>query len=78
MLLAGNERKKYIHLALSKLSGDDRAVITLYYIAGKNIGEICKILGTGKSAVKMRLLRSRAQLEAQLGKLLNEESKQLL
>lgn len=72
------ERKKYVQLALNRLSKEDRLVITLYYIEEKNIAEICEILGAGKSAIKMRLLRGRKQLEASLGLLLNKETRDLL
>lgn len=77
-LLKDMERKKYVTLALNRLSKEDRLVITLHYIEEKNIAEICEILSARKSAIKMRLLRGRKQLEAALGLLLNSETKNLL
>lgn len=77
-LLEQEERKKYIDLALNQLTTEDRLVITLHYMAEKNISEICEITGKEKSAIKMRLLRGRKQLESALGSLLNDEIKDLL
>jgi RNA polymerase sigma-70 factor (ECF subfamily) len=77
-LVKDAERKKYVSLALNRLSKEDRLVLILYYIEEKNIAEICEILSAGKSAIKMRLLRGRKQLEAELGLLLNNETRNLL
>ncbi|WP_142683981.1 RNA polymerase sigma factor [Chitinophaga polysaccharea] len=77
-LLKDTERKKYIALALGRLSAEDRLVLTLHYIEEKNITEIGEILGAGKSAIKMRLLRGRKQLETELALLLNKETRNLL
>jgi RNA polymerase sigma factor (sigma-70 family) len=77
-LLEQEERKKYIDLALTQLTTEDRLVITLHYIGEKSISEICEITGKEKSAIKMRLLRGRKQLESALGSLLNDEIKDLL
>jgi len=77
-LLIQADKKKYIDLALDKLKKDDRLVITMYYIAEKNISEIGEIMDLKKSAVKMRLLRGRKQLETELNLLLNDELKDLL
>ena len=60
-LLVAAERRKYVNAALDRLKADERTIITLYYIAEKNISEICEIMDLKKSAVKMRLLRGRKQ-----------------
>jgi len=72
------ERKKYIDLALSRLPHEDRLIITLHYIGELSISEICEILTMKKSAIKMRLLRGRKQLETELKTLLKNEAKDLL
>lgn len=77
-LLKNKERKKYVSLALNRLSKEDRVVITLYYIGEMTIAEICEILSAGKSAIKMRLLRGRTQLEEEFELLLNNETRNLL
>lgn len=76
--LKQEERKRYIDLALLRLSAEDRTIVTLHYIAEKSIAEICEIVGKEKSAVKMQLLRARKQLEHSLGLLLKKEVKDLL
>lgn len=76
--LIATERKKYVTLLLNELAAEDRTIITLHYIAEKSIGEICDILGMNKSAIKMRLLRGRKQLEAALQLLLDQEKRNLL
>jgi RNA polymerase sigma factor (sigma-70 family) len=76
--LIAAERTKYVTLLLDSLAAEDRVIITLYYIGEKSIGEICDILGTNKSAIKMRLLRGRKQLETALHLLLHQEKRNLL
>lgn len=73
-LLLEADRKKYIDLALRKMKEEDRLIITLYYIAEKSVSEITEITNLQKSAVKMRLLRGRKQLETELKILLQAES----
>lgn len=72
------DRKKYINLALAQLVEEERIVITLHYLGERSISEIAEILGLGKSAIKMRLMRGRKKLEELLSVLLNEELKDLL
>lgn len=76
-LLMHDERKKYVDLALEKLTQEDRLVITLFYLGEKDIAEICEIMDMRKSAIKMRLLRGRKQLETELKILLSHELKDL-
>jgi len=77
-VLDDEERKKYLDLAMSRLNEEDRIIVTLYYIGDKRIAEICEITGKERSAVKMRLLRGRKQLEQWLGGVLKHEIKSLL
>jgi len=67
------DRKKYVDLALSRLRQEDRLIVTLHYIAEKSIAETGEIMGLKPSAVKMRLLRARKQLETELEQLLTNE-----
>jgi RNA polymerase sigma factor (sigma-70 family) len=76
--LRHTERRKYLDLALSRLSQQDRLVMTMHYIGELGIAEICEIMGMKKSAIKMRLLRSRQQLAAELESLLKNEVHHLL
>lgn len=77
-LIRHDERKKYIDLALHRLPQVDRTIIALHYIGELTISEICEILNMRKSAIKMRLLRGRMQLETELKTLLKNETKDLL
>lgn len=77
-LTRDTERKKYVEIALGRLSEEDRLIITLHYIGELSISEICEIVNMKKSAVKMRLLRGRDQLEVELKLLLKDEVKDLL
>lgn len=75
--LINADRKKYVEMALDRLKEEDRLIITLHYIAEKSVSEITEILAMKSSAVKMRLLRGRKQLEALLRQLLNNELTEL-
>lgn len=55
--------------AVMALSGDLRAVVTLFYYDGLSIREISGVLGISEAAVKTRLSRGRAKLR----QLLEEE-----
>lgn len=76
-LLQSEERKKFVHLALQQLKTEDYLVISLFYIGEKSVSEICEILNLKRSAVKMRLLRGRKQLETSLKILLDKETAEL-
>ena len=67
------DRQKYVEVALDSLKAEDRLIITLHYMAEKSIDEITEILDMKSSAVKMRLLRGRKQLEIRLKQILNKE-----
>jgi RNA polymerase sigma factor (sigma-70 family) len=77
-LIRHAERKKYVDLALGRLHQEDRLIITLHYIEELTVSEICEVLDMKKSAIKMRLLRGRKQLESELKLLLRNEVKDLL
>ena len=72
------DRKRYIDLALYRLTEDERVVITLFYLGEKSVAEISEILDLKKSAVKMRLLRGRKNLKEELERLLPDETHDLL
>ncbi|KIC95478.1 RNA polymerase sigma factor [Flavihumibacter solisilvae] len=76
--LRHTERRKYLDLALSRLSQQDRLVMTMHYIGELSIAEICEIMDMKKSAIKMRLLRGRQQLAIELESLLKNEVLNLL
>jgi len=67
------DRKHFVELALNKLAEEDRVIVSLYYLADKPVAEISGITGLGVSAVKMRLMRARKQLEQLLKTYLDKE-----
>jgi RNA polymerase sigma-70 factor (ECF subfamily) len=76
--LVDSERQKFVNIALSRLEEDDYIIVSLYYLGDKDIASICEIVEMNKSAVKMRLMRARKQLETELGELLKTELTDLL
>jgi len=76
--LVDSERTRFVNMALTRLDQDDYVIVSLYYLGEKDIASICEIMGMNKSAVKMRLMRARKQLESDLGHLLKTELTDLL
>jgi RNA polymerase sigma-70 factor (ECF subfamily) len=54
-----------IHVALSKLRPDDRALLLLYYWEELSLQEIAETLGTNVNAAKTRLYRAREKFRGQ-------------
>ena len=72
------ERKKYLNLALQQMSGDERTLITLFYLEENSVEEVCSITGLSASNVKVKLHRARKKLYAQLKLILHGELKTIL
>ncbi len=72
------ERKKYLGEALKRINGDDRSLITLFYLEENSVEEICSITGLNASNVKVKLHRARKKLYAVLEKALQGELKTIL
>jgi RNA polymerase sigma-70 factor (ECF subfamily) len=77
-MLKEEERKRYVNDALAKLNYLDGTIITLYYVGDNKIKEIAEIMDLKESAVKMRLLRAKEKLKAELETLLGNELENLL
>jgi len=71
------DQKKFLEKAFQVLDVTDQLIVTFYYLDDMPISEICKVTGLGKSAVKMKLMRSRKSLKSELEKLLDDESSEL-
>lgn len=71
------DQKKFLEKAFQVLDVIDQLIVTFYYLDDMPISEICKVTGLGKSAVKMKLMRSRNSLKSELEKLLDDESSEL-
>ncbi|MEJ2903980.1 RNA polymerase sigma factor [Pedobacter panaciterrae] len=75
------ERKstnKYLDEAISTLSNDDIAIVTLFYKGEQSLEEIAAALNMPANTVKVRLHRARARLKERLEFLLKDEVKELL
>lgn len=77
-MLKEEERKRYVNDALRKLNYLDGTIITLYYVGDNKLKKIAEIMDLKESAVKMRLLRAREKLKAELETLLGNELENLL
>lgn len=72
--LKKEEQKKFINLALNKLSTEDRSLLSLFYITENSVEEIEAITGYSKSNVKTRLHRARKKMHDQLVLILGKEN----
>ncbi|UXP32646.1 sigma-70 family RNA polymerase sigma factor [Reichenbachiella agarivorans] len=56
------DRNYYLNLAISRLSQDDRLIITLYYLDELDMEEVAAISGFDKNNLKVKLHRARKRL----------------
>nr|WP_299383914.1 sigma-70 family RNA polymerase sigma factor [Allomuricauda sp.] len=59
-----NEHSTLIRRCISKLSGSDAALLTLFYFEEKNLNEMAKILEMSPNTAKVKLFRARNRLGA--------------
>ena len=62
--LEGEERSRTLRRALDALGADDRLVLVLYYLEGRDYGEMQAITGWVYPVLKTRLVRARLRLRA--------------
>jgi RNA polymerase sigma factor (sigma-70 family) len=67
------EQKKWLAIAMKKLTADDAGVLTLFYMKELSLDEIAEITGMKPNAVKVKLHRARKRLGDELKKLLADE-----
>ncbi|RUT73078.1 RNA polymerase sigma factor [Ancylomarina longa] len=72
------ERKKYLQQALEQLKGEDRLLLTLFYLEENSVEEIITITGLSLSNVKVKLHRARRKLYGKLELILQGELKMIL
>jgi RNA polymerase sigma factor (sigma-70 family) len=72
--LEKNDKKKFIELAIAKLSEADRVAITLFYLQEFSLEEIADISNIPANTVKVRIHRARHRLAEELKLLLHEEA----
>jgi len=68
----------YINLAISQLSPDDAAVLTLFYQGEQSLEEIAAVVKMETNTVKVKLHRARHRLKEKLEILLKKEVRELL
>jgi RNA polymerase sigma-70 factor (ECF subfamily) len=61
-----SELRTNIHAALDDLSSDLREAFVLKHLEGRTYDEMCQLLGASKSALKMRVMRAREELQTHL------------
>ncbi|NIR07917.1 MAG: sigma-70 family RNA polymerase sigma factor, partial [Candidatus Aminicenantes bacterium] len=62
-----SEESESLRAAIAKLPPDSRALLTLRYQEGFDIGRIAKILGLAEGTVKSRLHRTRERIRRLIG-----------
>lgn len=78
MRLSQNEQKNIINSVLSRLHGEDAALVTLFYMNENTLEEISGITGLGLSNVKVKLFRARKKMFEELQHLLKEETADII
>ncbi len=68
----------YVNSAISQLSPDDAAIITLFYKGEQSLEEIGQAIGMEANTVKVKLHRARHRLKEKIERLLHHEVKELL
>nr|WP_294796039.1 sigma-70 family RNA polymerase sigma factor [uncultured Mucilaginibacter sp.] len=71
-------RSFYLNQAISQLSADDAAVLTLFYHAEQSLEEIALIMDIETNGVKIKLFRARRRLKEKLERNLKHEVKELI
>jgi len=69
-----DDRKKYISIAMGRLSAPDAAALTLFYLEELSLDEICKVTDVTLSNLKVRLHRARKRFALELQQLLKNEA----
>lgn len=69
-----DDRRKYISIAMGRLSEPDAAALTLFYLEELSLDEICKVTDVTLSNLKVRLHRARKRFAIELQQLLKKEA----
>jgi RNA polymerase sigma factor (sigma-70 family) len=72
-LLSGEERKRYLQMAIEALPETDAVVVTLFYYDELSLGEIAEVTGLSSSNIRIKLHRSRKKMYMLLRKQLKSE-----
>jgi RNA polymerase sigma factor (sigma-70 family) len=72
-LLSGEERKRYLQMAIDALPETDAVVVTLFYYDELSLEEIAEVTGLTSNNIRIKLHRSRKKLYLVLSELLKTE-----
>jgi RNA polymerase sigma-70 factor (ECF subfamily) len=72
--LEKNDKKRFLNLALSKLSDTDRTALSLFYLQEFSLEEIAEITGMQANTAKVRIHRARQRLADELKNILKQEA----
>lgn len=76
--LSAVDRAKFLNKAMDSLEPEESALLTLFYVDGESVNDICAITNLTESNVKVKLHRARKKLYSQLNVMLKEEVSMLL
>lgn len=76
--LSGEERKRFLEIALDSLDEEERVFVILYYYEDRDLEEIAEISGMTKNNAKVKLFRARKKMLSVLDTYLKEEKYSLL
>jgi RNA polymerase sigma-70 factor (ECF subfamily) len=72
--LEKSDKKRFIQMALARLSEADRVAITLFYLRELSLEEIGNITGMPANTVKVRIHRARLRLAHEMKTILKHEA----
>ncbi|MCE5333898.1 MAG: RNA polymerase sigma factor [Desulfobacteraceae bacterium] len=67
---AGREAREILHLALARMSPENRTALTLVYLEGLAVNEAAGIIGWNSVVLRVRLHRAKKQLRHIIGEIL--------
>jgi RNA polymerase sigma factor (sigma-70 family) len=73
-MLEKTDKKKYLGLAMAKLSESDRTALTLFYMQEFSLEEIAEIMSMQANTVKVRIHRARQRVGEELKNILQKEA----
>ena len=72
-LLSGEERKRYLRMAIEALAETDAVVVTLFYYDELSLEEIAEVTGLTSNNIRIKLHRSRKKMYKVLSECLKKE-----
>ena len=73
-MLEKADKKRYLNLAMAKLSESDRTALTLFYMQEFSLEEISDVMSMQPNTVKVRIHRARLRVAEELKNILQKEA----